>query len=197
MAKKAEPKLIGYARVSTEDQNLRVQIDELEKAGCWNIWQEKRSATRGPRPEFEKALMDLRPGDTLIVWRLDRLIRHARDLYTVLDRLEEAQATVRSLSEPHLDILTPIGEFMMGMTALLAQLEVRTLSRRTARGIKAIQDRGMRYGAKPKLSDARAQTLLALRKAGWSFPRLASKFNITPTSARNYTLRAKRKKLKP
>lgn len=191
MQKKIVGKLIGYARVSTEDQELRVQLDALEKEGCWNIYKEKRSATRGPRPELELALMDLRPGDTLIVWKLDRLIRNARDLYKVLDRLEEAQAEVKSITEPHLDIRTPIGEFMMGMSALLAQLEVRQTAQRTTAGIRAIQERGMRYGAKPKLSEAKAAQLLKLRKTGMSKAVLARKFRISPASVTNYINRAK------
>ena len=191
MQKKTTGKLIGYARVSTEDRELSVQLDALEKAGCWNVWKEKRSATRGPRPELEKALMDLRPGDTLIVWKLDRLIRNARDLYKVLDRLEDAQAEVKSLTEPHLDIRTPIGEFMMGMSALLAQLEVRQTAQRTTAGIRAIQERGMRYGAKPKLSGAKAAQLVKLRKKGLTQAVLAKRFGISTASVVNYFNRAK------
>lgn len=194
MQKKETGKLIGYARVSTEDQDLRLQIDALERAGCYNIWREKRSATRGPRPQLELALIDLRPGDTLMVWKLDRLIRNARDLYKVLDRVEASQATVKSLTEPHLDIHTPIGEFMMGMSALLAQLEVRQTAHRTAAGIKALQDRGFLYGAPKKLSAKQSVGLLNLRKAGWSYPRLAERFKISTATARNYVMRSKRKR---
>ena len=184
-------KLIGYARVSTEDQELRLQIDALERAGCWNIYKEHRSASRGIRPELDLAIMDLRPGDTLIVWKLDRLIRNARDLYKVLDRLEDAQAEVKSLTEPHLDIRTPIGEFMMGMSALLAQLEVRQTAQRTTAGIRAIQERGMRYGAKPKLSGAKAAQLVKLRKKGLTQAVLAKRFGISTASVVNYFNRAK------
>ena len=191
MQKKTTGKLIGYARVSTEDQVLRVQLDALEKAGCWNIYQEKRSATRGPRPQLDLALMDLRPGDTLVVYRLDRLIRNARDAYRLLDRVEEAGATVISLTEPHLNVHTPIGEFTFGLTALLAQLEVRTTAQRTAAGIKAIQERGMRYGAKPKLSEAKAAQLVKLRKTGLTKAVLAKRFGISPASVTNYEQRAK------
>ena len=194
MEKKTTGKLIGYARVSSEDQELRLQIDALEKAGCYNIWQEKRSATRGRRPELEKALIDLRPGDTLVVWKLDRLIRNARDAYKILDRIEEAGATVISLTEPHLNVHTPIGEFMLGMTALLAQLEVRQTGQRTAAGIKAIQERGLRYGAKPKLSEAQAAKLVALRKSNpklWTHAKLDKRFSVSQPTVINYLNRAK------
>jgi DNA invertase Pin-like site-specific DNA recombinase len=195
--KKTTGKLIGYARVSSEDQELRLQIDALEKHGCWNIWQEKRSATRGKRPELEKALIDLRPGDTLVVWKLDRLIRNARDAYKILDRVEEAGATVISLTEPHLNVHTPIGEFMLGMTALLAQLEVRQTSQRTAAGIRAIQERGLRYGAKLKLSEKQAERLVALRKSDpklWTHAKLAEKFSVSQPTVINYINRAARQR---
>jgi DNA invertase Pin-like site-specific DNA recombinase len=184
--KKETGKLIGYARVSTEDQDLRLQIDALERAGCWNIWQEKRS-------ELEKALIDLRPGDTLVVWKLDRLIRNARDAYKLLDRVEEAGATVISLTEPHLNVHTPIGEFMLGMTALLAQLEVRQTAFRTSAGIKALQDQGYMYGRERSLSEAKHAALLKDRRAGMSYPELGKKYKVSTATARNYVMRTKRK----
>lgn len=193
MQKKIAGKLIGYARVSTEDQDLKMQVDALEKAGCWNIYTEKRSATRGPRPKFELALIDLRPGDTLVAWKYDRLFRTPRDLYKLLDRLEELGASAKSLTED-LDITTPVGELMLGLTALLAQFEVRSTSQRTAAGIKAIQERGMRYGAKPKLSEARAKQLVKLRKGGLTKAVLAKRFGVSPASVTNYVNRAKRRK---
>ncbi len=193
---KGAGKLIGYARVSTEDQNLTVQLDKLQEAGCWNVYQEKRSARRGSkRPQLDLALMDLRPGDTLVVWKLDRLIRNARDLYRLLDVLEAKQAEVKSLSEPHLDIRTPIGEFMMGMSALLAQLEVRTTAWRTANGIAALKARGFAYGPKPMLSPAKAATLVRLAtKKGANKSELARKFGMTRASVINYMKRAKARK---
>ena len=194
MQKKVVPKLIGYARVSTEDQNLRVQLDALEKAGCRTIYQEKRSATRGPRPQLELALIDLRPGDTLVVHKLDRLIRNARDAYKLLDRVEAVGATVISLTEPYLNVHTPIGEFTFGLTALLAQLEVRTTSQRTSAGIRAIQERGLRYGALPKLTEAQAAKLLALRKSGLTKAALAKRFKVSPATVANYEKRAKAKR---
>lgn len=191
MQKKPTGKLIGYARVSTEDQELRLQVDALENAGCWNIWKEYRSATRGPRPELEKALADLRPGDTLMVWKLDRLIRNARDLYTLLDRLDAAQAEVKSLMEPHLDIRTPIGEYMMGMTALLAQLEVRQTAQRTTAGMAALKARGFLLGPPQKLSPAKAARMVAERKAGKTIAALAAKYGVSTASVNNYVKRAK------
>jgi DNA invertase Pin-like site-specific DNA recombinase len=186
-------KVIGYARVSSEDQDLRLQIAALEKAGCWNIWREKRSATRGPRPELEKALLDLRPGDVLLVWKFDRLVRNARDAYKLLDRIEESGATVRSLTEPHLQARTPIGRFTLGLTALLAQLEVDQTAERTAAGIKALKESGFLYGAQPKLDKAKAARLVRMRKGGATIAETAEAFGVSTGTVRNYMLRAKRR----
>jgi DNA invertase Pin-like site-specific DNA recombinase len=191
--KKQTGKLIGYARVSTEDQELRLQIDALEKAGCWNIWKEKRSATKGPRPQLELAIADLRPGDTLVVWKLDRLARNARELYTRLDQINAAGAQFKSLQESF-DFTTAMGQFVLGILGLVAQLEAQMTSQRTAAGIKAIQERGMRYGAKPKLSDAKAARMIAERKAGKTVAALASKYGVSTASVTNYVNRAKRRR---
>ncbi len=172
-----------------------MQLDALKEAGCWNVYKEKRSATRGPRPQLDLALLDLQRGYTLIVWKLDRLIRNARYLYRLLDVLEEKEATVKSLTEPHLDIQTPVGEFMMGMTALLAQLEVRHTSRRTAAGIAALKARGFAYGPKPMLSTAKAARLVKLaKKPGANKSELARQFGMTRASVINYIRRANARK---
>jgi DNA invertase Pin-like site-specific DNA recombinase len=184
-------KMIGYARVSTEDQELRVQLDALEKAGCWNVYQEKRSASKGKRrPQLELALMDLRPGDTLVVWRLDRLVRNARDMYTLLDRVTAAGANFKSLQEGY-DFTTPMGQFVLGLLGLLAQLEAQWTSQRTSAGIKAIQDRGLQYGAKPMLSDAKAKALVNMRKSGATAAAVAAKFKVSAGTVNNYVKRAK------
>jgi DNA invertase Pin-like site-specific DNA recombinase len=183
-------KLIGYARVSTEDQELRLQIDALERAGCWNIYKEHKSATRGKRPELELAILDLRPGDVLVVWKLDRLGRNMRQLYAILDRIHEAGASFKSLTEG-IDFTTPTGELMFGMLGHFAQFEAAMTAKRTAAGIRALQDRGYLYGAKPKLSDAKAAQLVRLRKTGMTKATLARKFRISPASVTNYIKRAK------
>jgi DNA invertase Pin-like site-specific DNA recombinase len=194
MQKQSTGKVIGYARVSTEDQDLRLQIAALEAAGCWNIYKEKRSATRGPRPELELALTDLRAGDTLLVWKFDRLVRNARDAYKLLDRIEESGAEIRSLTEPHLSTKTPLDRFLMGLTALLAQLEVDQTAARTSAGIAALKAQGFDYGPKPMLSEAKAAALVRMRKGGASIADTARKFGVSTGSVRNYMLRAQRKR---
>lgn len=195
----AKPKglLIGYARVSTKDQNLRMQIDELERVGCHNIWQEHASASKGrKRPKLELALIDLRPGDTLVVWKLDRLTRNLRELFLILDRVHEAGAGFMSLTE-QIDLSTATGRLLLGMFGAFAQFAAELTAERTARGIKALQDRGFMYGAEPKLSQVQAARLVRLRKADkmkWSFPRLAEEFNVSTATARNYWMRSRRKR---
>lgn len=190
-------KIIGYARVSTDDQDLRMQVAALKKAGCWNIYTEKRSATRHKRPQLELALMDLREGDTLLVWKFDRLVRNVRDAYRLVDAIEAKGCVVRSITEPHLEGKRPIDKFMFGMTALLAQLEVDRTSERTAAGIKALRDAGFMYGPKPMLSPGKAAQLVRLAsKPGANKSALARKFGMTRASVNNYLRRAKAKRVK-
>lgn len=196
MKAKPKGKLIGYARVSTDDQELRLQIDALQKAGCHNIWEEKRSATRGKRPQLELALIDLRPGDTLVVWKLDRLVRNARQLYELLDRIHAAGANFKSLQE-QFDFTTPMGQFVLGILGLVAQLEAQMTAHRTSAGIAALQAAGGKYGRAPMLSEKQAAKLVALHKVDpkrWTKAALARRFKISPASVTNYLKRASRKR---
>jgi len=186
--------MIGYARVSTKDQKLRLQLDELQRAGCGNIYQEFASASkRRVRPKLELALMDLRPGDTLCVWKLDRLTRSLRELFQILDRIHDAGAGFKSLTE-QIDLSTPTGRLLLGVFGAFAQFAAELTAERTSAGIKALKARGFMYGPQPMLTAAQAADLLKLRKAGWSYPRLATKFEVSHATARNYVMRAKRKK---
>lgn len=186
-------KLIGYARVSTDDQELRLQLDALERVGCHNIWQEKRSATRGKRPQLELALIDLRPGDTLVVWRLDRLCRNMRDLYGLMDRIHKCGANFKSLTE-QFDFTTPMGEFVLGILGLCAQLEASTTSFRTSAGMAAMRERGASHGAPPKLTEGKAARMVAERKAGKKIAELAAKYGVSAATVNNYINRARRKR---
>ncbi len=185
--------MIGYARVSPEDQELRLQVDALEKAGCWNIWREKRSATRGKRPELEKALADLRPGDTLVVWRIDRLARNARELYNRLDQIYAAGAQFKSLTE-QFDFTTSMGKFVLGILGLVAELEAQMTAARTSAGMQALKARGYKLGAHPKLTDKKAARMIAERKAGKTIAKLAEKYGVSTASVTNYVNRARRRR---
>ena len=143
------PLLIGYARVSTKEQNLDLQTDALIKAGVHrdHLYEEKRSAVK-VRPQLDLAIKDLRPGETLIVWRIDRLARNMEDLYARLRAIKEQGGKFRSLQEDF-DFGTYMGEFVLGIFGLVAQLESQLTAHRTAAGIKALQERGGRYGRTP------------------------------------------------
>jgi DNA invertase Pin-like site-specific DNA recombinase len=194
MDAKLTGKLIGYARVSTHDQKLRLQLDALEEAGCWNVYQEHASASkRRKRPQLELALTDLRPGDTLIVWKLDRLTRNLRELFLILDRIHEAGAGFKSLTE-QIDLSTATGRLLLGMFGAFAQFAAELTAERTGAGIRAIQARGLQYGAKPMLSDAKAAQLVKMRKSGATIAETADKFKVSTGTVRNYMLRAKGRK---
>ena len=190
-----EGKRLGYARVSTDDQELRLQLDALKRAGCWNIYQEKRSASKARRrPELEWLLLELRKGDTLVVWRLDRLARDMRELIRILDKVREADAGFMSLTE-NLDLTTPMGKLMLHILGAFAQFEADSTAQRTKADIAAIQERGLRYGAKQKLPPKTAERMVAEFKAGGvSKADLARKYGVTAVSVTNYLERAKRRK---
>lgn len=197
MDAKPTGKLIGYARVSTQDQELRAQLDALTEAKCWNIYKEHASASKGKkRKQLELALIDLRPGDTLVVCRLDRLARNMRELYRILDLVHEKGAGFKSLKE-NIDLATPLGRLLLGVFGALAEFEAALTAERTSAGIKAIKARGLFYGAKPKLSAKRAAELVRLRKANkklWTKTKLGKRFGISPASVNNYMRRAAKRR---
>ena len=110
---------IGYARVSTDDQDTAVQVAALKKAGCERIYREKASGGRWDRPELHRLLDQLRKGDVLVVWKLDRLSRSLRDVLTIMERLGESGSGFRSLTEA-IDTTTPAGRMMMQMVGAFA-----------------------------------------------------------------------------
>lgn len=189
--KQTTGKVIGYARVSTDDQNLRSQIDALEREGCWNIYKEHASASKGRRrPELELALLDLRPGDILVVYKLDRLSRNLRELFLILDRVHEAGAGFKSLTE-QIDWSTATGRLLLGVFGAVAQFVAEQTAERTKAGIASLQARGFAYGPKPKLSPKQAASLVKLRKRGATVSALAGRFKISTASVNNYLKRAK------
>jgi DNA invertase Pin-like site-specific DNA recombinase len=142
----------GYARVSTGDQTPALQLAALKKAGCKTIFKDSLSGdTSTKRPALLRCLKKLEPGDTLIVWKLDRLGRSLRDLITMLDELKRCDIKFRSLTE-HIDTETPTGRAMWQMIGLLAELERSLISERTRAGVKAAQRRGVKFGRKRKLT---------------------------------------------
>src|SRR5467141_4702374 len=114
--------LIGYARVSTNDQETVTQVAALKAAGCERIYREKASGGRWDRPELHRLLDQLRKGDVLVVWKLDRLSRSLRDVLTIMERIREAKSGFRSLTEA-IDTTTPAGRMMMQMVGSFAEFD--------------------------------------------------------------------------
>src|SRR5271166_806448 len=142
----------GYARVSTDDQNPAMQLAALKKAGCKTpVFKDELPGAHVNRPALARCLKTLQPGDTLIVWKLDRLGRSLRDLITMLDDFKKQGIKFKSLTEA-IDTETPTGRAMWQMIGVLAELERSLITERTRAGVKAAQRRGVKFGRKPKLT---------------------------------------------
>jgi len=143
--------LIGYARVSTNDQETAMQVAALKAAGCERIYREKASGGRWDRPELHRLLDQLRKGDVLVVWKLDRLSRSLRDVLTIMERLGDSGAGFRSLTEA-IDTTTPAGRMMMQMVGAFAEFERAMLRERTKAGLDSARREGRIGGRRPKLT---------------------------------------------
>jgi len=144
--------LIGYARVSTDDQKLDLQRDALRAAGCEKIFEEKLSATRGHLPAREELLAFVRRSDVVVVWKLDRLGRSLRDLVELVVGLGDRGVELRSLHEA-IDTTTPAGKLTFHLFAALAELEADVLRERTRAGLEAARRRGTKLG-RPRALDS-------------------------------------------
>ena len=143
--------LIGYARVSTNEQDNAAQVAALKAAKCERTYREKASGGRWDRPELHRLLDQLRKGDVLVVWKLDRLSRSLRDVLMIMERLAEARAGFRSLTEA-IDTTTPAGRMMMQMVGAFAEYERAMLKERTNAGLEAARREGRVGGRRPKLT---------------------------------------------
>jgi DNA invertase Pin-like site-specific DNA recombinase/predicted ester cyclase len=155
--------LVGYARVSTLDQNPQLQLDALKQAGCERIFAEKASGAQRDRPELKAALDYIRPGDTLVVWKLDRLARSLPQLIATVAELEERGIGLRSLTE-QIDTTTAGGRLVFHVFGALAEFERAVIRERTSAGLAAAKARGKKGGRpttmKPK-DIAAAKAMLA------------------------------------
>lgn len=177
---------VGYARVSTEEQSLNLQIDALRKAGVKpdNIHVDTATGATTKRDGLEFALKDLREGDTLIVWRLDRLCRNIRQLYATLDRVYAKGAAFRSLSESF-DFSTISGKLVLGVLGLVAEFERQVISSRTTAGIAAVRVRrgkGQTWGPPVYMTPERIKRAGELLNSGLSGPKVAKKMGISTAS---------------
>lgn len=175
--------LIGYARVSTLDQNLDLQRDALTKAGCTKIFEEKKSGRTGTkRPEFDAALSYLRPDDVLVVWKLDRLGRSLVEMMRTIDNLRRDGIKFQSLTE-HFDSETAHGRFALQIHAAVAEYFLDLNRERTMEGLKAALARGRNGGRPKKLSEADIQVGSDLLKAGnLSVAEIAKRLGVARTT---------------
>ncbi len=157
--------LIGYARVSTNDQETNAQVAALKSAGCERIYREKASGGRWDRPELHRLLDQLRKGDVLVVWKLDRLSRSLRDVLIIMERLGEAKAGFRSLTEA-IDTTTPAGRMMMQMVGAFAEFERAMLRERTKAGLDAARLEGRVGGRRPKLTPQQQTEIIRMVSKG-------------------------------
>ncbi len=168
---------IGYARVSTRDQETLMQLDALKRAGVSKIYQEKASSI-GHRPELQRCLKALRPGDVFVVYKLDRVARSLVDLLSILDRIKTAGAKVRSLNEP-LDTTTPMGTFMIQMLGAVAQLERGIIRERVIAGQVAAISRGQSHGRPRTLSADQQEQVLELVAQGVTQAQIARQLRVS------------------
>lgn len=170
---------IGYARVSTQEQNTRAQITTLEQTGCEQVFQEKVSGGRWDRPELHRLLEQLRAGDVVVVWKLDRLSRSLKDLLLTLERIENAGADFQSLTES-INTSTPAGRMMMQMVGSFAEFERAMLRELTRNGMNEARKAG---GRRPKLMQKQQKEIVSLVISGQkSSAEAARLFRVHPST---------------
>ncbi|CZW49127.1 recombinase family protein [Enterobacter hormaechei] len=191
---------IGYVRVSTNDQNTALQRNALECAGCELIFEDKMSGKTSDRPGLKRVLRTLSEGDTLVVWKLDRLGRSMRHLVTLIEDLRGRGVNFRSLTDS-IDTSTPMGRFFFHVMGALAEMERELIVERTRAGLAAARQQGRIGGRRPKLTEQQWAQAGRLLEAGESRKRVALIFDVgistlyrkfpasavAPLSERSYT----------
>ncbi len=173
---------LGYARVSTQDQDTRVQLTELKAAKCDRVFQEKASGGRWERPKLQELLGQLRKDDVLVVWKLDRLSRSLKDLLLVLETIDQAGAHFQSLTEA-IDTTTSAGRMMMHMVGSFAEFERSLLRERTRVGLDEARKAGRIGGRRPKLTLGQQQEVIELVSTGKKSPADAARlFRVHPAT---------------
>jgi len=169
---------IGYARVSTEDQTLDLQRDALKRAKCRQVYEDEASGKNTARPQLEACLKGLREGDTLVVWRLDRLGRNLADLVGLVSQFEQRKVNFESLTE-RIETGSPAGRLVFHVFAALAEFERNLIRERTMAGLKAARARGRKGGRPAKLTPKEVKTIRALlRSQEISVTEIAARFSV-------------------
>ncbi len=169
---------IGYARVSTNDQDTQLQIDALTAAGCERLYQEKQSGAKQDRPELQQCLKSLRAGDCLIVWKLDRLGRSLHHLIEVIKDLENRQMGFQSLTE-NIDTTSPTGKLIFHLFGSLAEFERGLIRERVNAGLAAAKSKGQKFGRPEALGEKDKALALAMFNGGATKIAIARHFKVT------------------
>lgn len=175
--------IIGYARVSTEGQHLDAQQDALRDAGCARVWTEVVSGAQRQRPELERLLDQLRPGDVVVVTKYDRLARSLHDLLAIVESIRARGGGFRSLAED-IDTTTPAGRLVFHVFASIAQFERERLAERTREGLAAARRRGRVGGRPPALSALQREEVRRLCQDGRALADIARLFQVSTRTVR-------------
>jgi DNA invertase Pin-like site-specific DNA recombinase len=178
MAKASTGMRIGYARVSTLDQKLDLQMQTLKKVGCTKIFREKVSGASRDRPELKRMLDQIREGDVVVVWKLDRLARSTRDLLETMESIRESGGQFQSISEPWADSTSYAGKMIMTVFAGIAEFERDLIRERTAAGRMAAKSKGVRFGRPRKLNPQQAKLAKRLLDEGKLVSEIAETFGV-------------------
>jgi DNA invertase Pin-like site-specific DNA recombinase len=169
---------IGYARVSTQDQDLTGQLEALTAAGATTIFREKISGARADRPQMAKLMAFLKEGDVILVTKLDRLGRSTRELLDLIERIGKAGAAFRSLGDPLFDTTSSQGRLLSTLLAAIAEFERDLIRERTGDGRKRAMAKGVKFGRKPKLSDYQRQEAIKRRAGGETLAEIAKSYAV-------------------
>lgn len=184
--------LIGYARVSTDDQNLHLQHDALQAAGCERIFEDSVSGAKSERAGLTALMEALRTGDTVVIWRLDRLGRSLKNLIQLVDRLEAAQVGLCSLQE-NIDTTSSGGRLVFHLFGALAEFERNIIRERTRAGLSAARIRGRQGGRPPRLDTAKQTLTIRLyRERSHTIKEICQLMGISKSTLYNYLDKAGR-----
>jgi DNA invertase Pin-like site-specific DNA recombinase len=170
--------LLGYARVSTLDQNLSGQLEALKAAGATQIYREKVSGVRADRPQLGKLMGSLKAGDIVLVTKLDRLGRSTRELLDLIERIGKAGAAFRSLGDPLWDTSSSQGRLLSTLLAAIAEFERELIRERTGEGRRRAMLAGVKFGRKRKLSDYQRAEAIKRRATGETLASIARSYAV-------------------
>lgn len=171
--------LIGYARVSTQDQDSALQLDALARAGCERFYEEKASGAKIERPALWECLSSLRTGDQFVFYKLDRVARSLSDLLKILDKVERAGASIRSLTEP-IDTTTPAGRLMIQILGAMAEFERSLIRERTMAGQRDAMARGVHCGRQLSVDAVTAVAIVDMYQTGlYTLKGVAQRFGVS------------------